>query len=114
MSDLRAMLESLKFTGVRTLLQSGNVVLDGGRKSAEALERLLESETEKRLKASVRYFVRDAAEWKKIVARNPFSAEAKKDPGHLLVMCLKTAPDSKSLKALEAAIKGPEYLRADG
>jgi uncharacterized protein (DUF1697 family) len=114
MSDLSEMLESLKFTGVKTLLQSGNVVFQSGKQTGSALERLLEKETEKRLKASVRILVRDANEWKAIVARNPFAKEAKSDPSHLLVMCLKDAPDAKSVKALQATIKGPEVVRADG
>jgi uncharacterized protein (DUF1697 family) len=114
MSDLREMLESLKFTGVKTLLQSGNVVFETGKRTGDALERLLEKETEKRLKASVRILVRDSNEWKALVARNPFPKEAKSDPSHLLVMCLKDAPDAKCVKALQAAIKGPEIVRGDG
>ena len=31
MADLKAMFEALGFTNVRTLLNSGNVVFDGGR-----------------------------------------------------------------------------------
>src|SRR5205823_5130806 len=69
------------------------------------LEKLLE----KNLEAAV--FVRTAAEWAKIVARNPFPAEAKSDPGHLIVMLLK---DEKDVAALQAAIVGREIMRADG
>ena len=48
------------------------------------------------------------------MARNPFAAEAKRDPGHLLVMFLKLAPEIKNVEALQAAIVGPEIVRADG
>ena len=42
MADLRACLERQGFEGVRTLLQSGNVVFGGGRLRGAALERRLE------------------------------------------------------------------------
>ena len=42
MADLRTCLERQGFVGVRTLLQSGNVILGGGRLRGAALERRLE------------------------------------------------------------------------
>ena len=48
------------------------------------------------------------------IARNPFPKEAESDPGHLLVVFLKEAPDAKSVKALQSAIKGPETVRSEG
>jgi uncharacterized protein (DUF1697 family) len=39
---------------------------------------------------------------------------AKDDPGHLVVMCLKAAPTTKNVLALEAKIPGREQIRADG
>jgi uncharacterized protein (DUF1697 family) len=58
--------------------------------------------------------VRSAAEWLDIIKRNPFPAEAKQDPAHLLVLCLKTAPGSKAFTALQAAITGPERVLGHG
>jgi uncharacterized protein (DUF1697 family) len=43
-----------------------------------------------------------------------FEAEAKSDPGHLVVMALKDAPAASAVKALQAAIKGREIVRAAG
>jgi hypothetical protein len=59
-------------------------------------------------------FVRTAAEWKEIVKNNPFRREARDDPSHLVVMFLKKAPATKDVEALQAAIKGPEIVRAEG
>jgi uncharacterized protein (DUF1697 family) len=114
MADLREMCESLGFAGAKTLLQSGNVVFKGDRRTGAGLERLLEGETQKRLGVSADYVVRTAGEWEAIVARNPFPKEAKSDPSHLVVMCLKEAAQAKDVKALQAAIKGPEVVRGDG
>ena len=114
MAELRALLSELGLSNPRTMLQSGNVVFDSARKTPAQLERLLESEVERRFKMSVDVFVRTADEWKTVIARNPFKAEAARDPARLLVMFLRDAPSAKHLAALEAAIVGPERARAVG
>lgn len=114
MSDLRALAESLGLRGAKTLLQSGNLVFESERRTSASLEKLLEVETEKRLNVSVDYVVRAAAEWAAIVSANPFVKEARIDPSHLVVMFLKEAPDANGVKALQAAIRGPESVRAEG
>jgi uncharacterized protein (DUF1697 family) len=114
MSDLRDLFEALRFRDVKSLLQSGNLIFQSDRRTGAALEGLLEVETKKRLDVSVDYFVRTAEEWESIVARNPFPEEAKLDPSHLVVLFLKEAPEAKNVKALQAAIRGPEIVRALG
>jgi uncharacterized protein (DUF1697 family) len=114
MGDLREMLAELGFKDAKTLLQSGNVVFDGGRKSAASVERLLEKETAKRLNVAPDYFVRTAEEWDAIVARNPFPKEAEKDPSRFVAICLRDAPKPKDVDALRASIRGPEVVRAVG
>jgi uncharacterized protein (DUF1697 family) len=114
MAHLRDLLTQLGFADPRSLLQSGNLVFRGSKRTSAQLERLLEAEAEKRLGLETHFFVRTAEEWKQVVARNPFTAEAKRDPGHLLVMFLKQAPEVKNVEALQAAIVGREIVRADG
>jgi uncharacterized protein (DUF1697 family) len=114
MSDLRDLMARLHLDNPRTLLQSGNLLFDHGSRNAAKLEQLLESETQKRLGLQTDYFVRSAAEWRAIVARNPFPKEASIDPGHLVVVCLKEAPGAGELKSLRAAITGSEVVEADG
>jgi uncharacterized protein (DUF1697 family) len=114
MADLRDLLTRLGFADPRSLLQSGNLVFRSNRRTSAQLERLLEGEAEKRLGLKADFFVRTADEWKQVVARNPFAAEAKRDPGHLVVVFLKEAPEVKNVEALQAAIAGPEIVRADG
>ncbi|MBI3864070.1 MAG: DUF1697 domain-containing protein [Planctomycetia bacterium] len=114
MSDLRNLLGELGFTGAKSLLQSGNLVFQTGRRTGSQLEGLLEKETAKRLGVSADYLVRSADEWHKIVVRNPFPREAKTDPGHLVVVCLKSAPPKSKVDTLRAAIKGPETINSDG
>src|SRR5262249_11847306 len=83
------------------------------RKPAD-LERLLEQATTKRLGVATDYFVRTSKEWSRVIDANPFRREAKEDPGHLLVVCLKKAPRSDDVKSLQSAIRGPEIVRAEG
>jgi len=114
MSDLRNLLEALGFADARSLLQSGNLVFRSNRRTGSSLERLLEIETAKRLAVSIDYLVRSREEWDKIVARNPFPDEAKRDPSHLVVTFLKSVPQANDVKALQAAIRGPEIVRSEG
>jgi uncharacterized protein (DUF1697 family) len=114
MAHLRDFLTQLGLADPRSLLQSGNLVFRSSRRTSAQLELLLEAEAEKRLGLQADFFVRTAEEWKRVVARNPFAAEAKRDPGHLVVMFLKQAPDVEDVEALQAAIAGPEIVRADG
>jgi len=108
MADLRAMFTGLGFTGVRTLLQSGNVVFNGGARSSDELERLLEAETARRLGLTTDILVRTAEEWAGLIAANAFPAEARAAPAYLHAMCLKAAP--ASVVALSAAFDGPEQV----
>jgi uncharacterized protein (DUF1697 family) len=112
MADLRDFFARLGFADAQTLLQTGNVVFDGGRKTGASLERLLEAEAAKRLGLETAFLVRTTQEWKALVAANPFPEMAARDPSHLVVMFLKDAADPRKLKALQAAIAGREVVRA--
>jgi uncharacterized protein (DUF1697 family) len=112
MADLRDLLARLGFTDVRSLLQSGNLVFRSDRRTTPAqLETLLQAETEKRLGVQSDFFVRTASELAEVVAGNPFAEEAKRDPGHLIVMFLKQPGD---VKAVQGAIVGREIVRGAG
>jgi uncharacterized protein (DUF1697 family) len=116
MSELRDLLARLGFTDVRSWLQSGNLIFRGPAQATSALERLLQKEAEARLSLRTDFFVRTAAEWKAIIAGNPFAAEAKADPAHLVVMVLGDPPTAPNVKALQvaAADMGREVMSAVG
>lgn len=114
MADLREMFAALGFEGARSLLQSGNLIFTGGRRSTTSLETLLEKATAERLGMSTDYLVRTAAEWHAAIAANPFPEAAARDPGHLVITCLKKSPASKDVKSLQAAIRGPEVVSSNG
>ena len=114
MSDLRDLLAGLGMKDVRSLLQSGNLVFRSDAPTTEKLEELLQDAAGKRLGLKTDFFVRSARDWKAIVAANPFPAEAKRDPSHLVVMFLKEAPSRAAVTALQKVISGREVVRARG
>jgi uncharacterized protein (DUF1697 family) len=114
MAELRACLEAQGFTGVRTLLQSGNAVFAGGRRRGAALERQLEEAARATLAVDTPFIVRTREEWDALIAANPFPREAVDDPGHLLLFCLKDTPPAGAEAVLRAAIKGRERIRLLG
>jgi uncharacterized protein (DUF1697 family) len=114
MADLRVFLADLGMKNPQTLLQSGNVVFETTARPTAALEKLFEAEAAKRLELTTTFYVRTAAEWQQAIAGNPFPKEAKLDPGHTVLMCLKDAPSPAAVKALREAITGREVVNAKG
>lgn len=114
MAELRAMLTGLGFTNGRWLLQSGNVVFETTNRQTAAIEELLQREAATRLELKTEFFVRTADEWTSIIAGNPFTEAAERDPAHMAVMFFKTALRPADVKALQAAIRGRESVHASG
>jgi uncharacterized protein (DUF1697 family) len=116
MEDLRTIMGRLGYAGSQTLLQSGNVVFGfaAGSKPQTAIEieGCIERELQSRLALQSDVFVRSAGEWDDVMAANPFPAEAKADPGHLILMVLRDKPGAAAVKILQAGIKGRETVRA--
>jgi uncharacterized protein (DUF1697 family) len=113
MADLRRVCETSGLSNVRTLLQSGNVVFESDTDSAD-LEQQLESALRRTLALETHVMVRTQAALDSVVRHNPFPAEAKADPAHLVVVFLKTAAKAASVEALQARIKGREVVRGRG
>lgn len=114
MTALRELLGRRGFAGVQTLLQSGNLVFPHPVAPPSQLEEKLETVVFEGLGKKCDIFVRSAAEWRGIVAGNPFPKEARSDPGLLVVTILKRTPEATAWAALKAAIRGPEKIRPAG
>ncbi len=114
MSELRRLIEAAGGRDVVTLLQSGNAVFNAPAGAGAALGRKLERALAADLGVKVGCLVRSAAEWAKLVAANPFPAEARRDPGHMVAFMLEAAPAARAVAGLRAAIKGRETVAASG
>jgi uncharacterized protein (DUF1697 family) len=111
MPTLRAALERVGFTGARTYLQSGNIVLD-----SDAAEADLAGECAALLAAEfgveVGVVVRTRDELAAVVARNPLARVAI-DPKRYQVSFLERALDAPLLDELAAlAVEGEELVAA--
>lgn len=114
MSALRDFAKDLGLVDIRTHRQSGNLVFGAERQTAKSLENLLEGNAKRALRLATDFFVRSAKEWKVLVEKNPFPEEAARTPGRLIVMFLKDSPNADGLKAVRAAIRGPELVEIVG
>jgi uncharacterized protein (DUF1697 family) len=114
MADLKALLADLGMKNPQSILQSGNLVFETGARATGPLEKLLETTAASKLGLQTDFFVRTGAEWQQAIADNPFPKEAKIDPSHTVLMCLKDAPAPAAVKALQDAIKGREVVKAKG
>lgn len=114
MAELRTFLTELGFTKVQTLLQSGNIVFDSAERSPQELEIFLAEETEQKFGLTTEFVVRTPEDIAAVVARNPFPDEAIQDPGHFLVLFMKTVPVEKDISLLQGCIVGREVVQADG
>jgi uncharacterized protein (DUF1697 family) len=99
MADLRKLLGDLGFTGVRTLLNSGNVVFDcSARQAAQSATRIEEAMVLK-LGVAARVIVLDAAQLDEVVQDNVLR-EVADDPSRLVVAVLSNPADRSKLEAL--------------
>jgi uncharacterized protein (DUF1697 family) len=97
MADLRALLESLGYGDVRTLLNSGNAVFDGPAESPAKHAQRIQAAIARDLGVDALVVVKSARDIAAIVAGNKLSAIAT-DPSRLLVA---VANDSKAFAILE-------------
>ena len=112
MGDLRAALEGLGYTDVRTHGQSGNAVFDGGDSAATA-ERRIHDAVRKATGLDVAVAVRTRAQLAKVVERNPL-AQVAKDPKKHLVVFLAAKPKASAVNALDPAEFEPERFAIEG
>ena len=97
MTELKAMCESLGFTGVRIYIVSGNVVFVSC-KSESVVKKVLEAALESYAGKPVGVMVRSAAEMAQVLADNPFPKMA---PNRTVAVFLDSKPPTDTLKAVK-------------
>jgi uncharacterized protein (DUF1697 family) len=112
-AELKALAADLGLRDARTLLQTGNLVFRYAQTGAE-LEAGIEQAFAARFGFASDVLVRSGPAWRAALAANPHAEMAKRDPSHLVVMALKSAPEPDAVAALQAAIPGRETLAAIG
>jgi len=107
MADLRALVESLGYRNVRTLLNSGNVVFADPGKTARDPAWRIEKAMAAKLGVSARVTVLSASELALAVRENSVTFG---DPSRMMVAFLNNPSDRKRLEALERENWSPESL----
>src|SRR5215469_4487756 len=113
MADLRAACGKLGFKNPRTLLNSGNLLVESSASPTE-VEAQLEQGMKKRLGRDLEFFVRSRTEWEAIIRANPFKKEAAADPGRTVLLCLKDKVTPAAMKDLQTKIPGRESVEGRG
>jgi uncharacterized protein (DUF1697 family) len=114
MADVRSALTEAGYGQVRTLLATGNIVLEAPKVAAATLESKLELDLHAALGVRTDVMVRDAREWAAIVAANPLPDVAASEPARLLVVVMKTPPDLAKARAYLETYGGPERVEFVG
>ncbi|WP_374516344.1 DUF1697 domain-containing protein [Brevundimonas sp.] len=110
----RAMAEAMGLKNPRTLLASGNLVVESDR-DPHVLEAEMEAAMEARFGLTLAAVVRTPEQWAKLVAANPFPDEARAAASKLLVMVMKDGVRPGGVEALRAvAAEGERVEEAGG
>jgi uncharacterized protein (DUF1697 family) len=112
MTELRTLLESLGYEGVRTHLQSGNVVLES-RSSSRRLEQDIEKAIAAELGVETQVAVRTREELADVIARDPLG-DVVDDPARYQVSFLSAKPAAKVVRELAAEDVAPELFVVSG
>ncbi|MGA9751587.1 MAG: DUF1697 domain-containing protein [Acidobacteriota bacterium] len=109
MADLRALVESLGYTDVRSLLNSGNVVFTAPGATQQEAARRIEEALADRLGVSSKVTVLGAKELAAIMEGNPLAGIGR-DPSRLLVAVVAGRSDLGRLEPLAERDWTPEAL----
>ena len=109
----RAMAEAMGLRNPRTLLASGNLVVDSDS-DPRTLEAEIEAAMKARFQLTLAAVVRTPEQWAGLIAANPFQEEAKAAPSKLLVMVMKDGIRSGAVDALRALTAPGERVEPAG
>ncbi len=112
MAELRSLCEELKWKGVQTYIQSGNLIFAADGAPAE-IERQLEQSITKRFGHTVPAIVRAASDWPSYIKTNPMAEACKVSAKSVMLVLSKHPPKPEAAEALqERAVNGERVLMA--
>ena len=110
-AEQRVMAAAMGLKNPRTLLASGNLVVETDR-APDALEHDIEAAMEKTFGLKVAAMVRTREQWAALIAANPFAAEATAHPAKMLAMVMKEGVRPGALEACRDLAEGGERVEA--
>ncbi len=112
-AEQREMAVEMGLANPRTLLASGNLVVESDRDPAR-LEGEVEAAMEARFGLKVAAMVRTPADWQALIAANPFMTEAAAEPSKVLAMVMKAGIKAGAIDGCRALAAGGERVEAVG
>ena len=101
MVDLKAMYESLGYSGVQTYIQSGNVIFECPQQETKKLIAVIEQAIKRDFGYDVSVMIRTPEQFESIITNNPFSHETGFDMSALYVCLFTECADKKLLTQLD-------------
>ncbi len=114
MEKLRASCEALGFAGVKTYIQSGNLIFQGPGLSTQELAKKLGECIVKNFGFSSEIIARTREEMRKVIDDNPFSKERGMDVSKLHVVFLSQPAAPAGLKKLQELTLAPDRVQPGG
>lgn len=111
MADLRNLAAAIGLTNPRTLIATGNLVFEACGASPSRLERKLEGAFEKAFDHHVDIVVRAFAQWRDMMAGNPFPRESKSDGSRVIVRIARGPVSQDALALLEGRAADGERIK---
>ena len=110
-AEQRAMAEAMGLGRPRTLLASGNLVVESDRET-DGLEADVEIEMARRFGVKVAAMVRTTRQWAGLIAANPFQDEALAHPSKVVAIVMKGGIRDGAVEASRALARGGEAVEA--
>src|SRR5438270_7932459 len=105
MAELRDLAAEIGLANARTYVASGNLVFDSSLAAVE-IESLVEQGVERRFGFAVDVIVRDADQWRSLLASNPFTEPAEAVPKSVWLFLSKLPPRDTAAGELRRAGQG--------
>lgn len=111
--ELRAMAGAMGLKNARTLLASGNLLVESDM-ATDRLEREVEAAMDRTFGLKIAAMARTPDQWATLIAANPFVTEAAAHPAGVLAMVMKDGIKVGALEACRALAEGGEAVEAIG
>ena len=110
MDELRRTIEELGFSGVKTYIQSGNVVFKATKITPQAVSKKIEERVVRDFGFAASVITRTSEEMSKIIQGNPLLKQPDIDRSKLHVTFLSAAASPEAVKKLESLTLSPDKV----
>ncbi len=111
MPDLKSLYESLGLVGVKTYIQSGNVIFEASNYNKASLSTVIENAIAKNFNIETAILIKAENEWATIIKNNPYAKNDNKDISKLHVTFLLGESSEEAINKLERVQSKEDTLK---